>query len=344
MNRTTPPRPVDIAALFPELARLARTTTRLHPRPGSPTWHDSSIGGPLLWPADEPWPTCAGEHHFPDPPRALADVRSRREILTAAWRRNRPGTDLLTPREKALLEQGDAGHPPGREPNAMLPVAQLYARDIPALRRPEGTDLLQVLWCPLTHSDGLPAVHLVWRAVADVEGVTTDPPVPADVDHYGSYVPEPCLVHPEAVTEYPAPHELDEDLARRVHAWNDRDHPAAPQGGPNAGRRDVDYQFDLSVAPGWKVGGWGPWSFSDAWPMVCEACAAPMDPLLTVASDEWDGGNRSWIPAEDRDRPADAPSYRAASQPTMVSIGRGDHMQIYICSASFDHPIHQNMQ
>ncbi|MEU0600681.1 hypothetical protein ABZ484_20955 [Streptomyces sp. NPDC006393] len=51
---TTPPRPVDVTALFPELAPLARTATRLHPRPGSPTVHDSSVGGPLLWPADEP--------------------------------------------------------------------------------------------------------------------------------------------------------------------------------------------------------------------------------------------------------------------------------------------------
>ncbi|MFE1443243.1 hypothetical protein [Streptomyces sp. NPDC058739] len=34
---TTPPRPFDVTALFPQLAPLARTATRLHPRPGSPT-------------------------------------------------------------------------------------------------------------------------------------------------------------------------------------------------------------------------------------------------------------------------------------------------------------------
>ncbi|MFD9451899.1 non-ribosomal peptide synthetase [Streptomyces sp. NPDC059985] len=55
---TTPTRPFDVTALFPQLAPLARTTTRLHPRPGAPTVHDSSVGGPLLWPADEPWPYC----------------------------------------------------------------------------------------------------------------------------------------------------------------------------------------------------------------------------------------------------------------------------------------------
>jgi hypothetical protein len=59
MVRTTPPRPVDIAAVVPGLAPLARTTVRLHPRPGEPTAADSSIGGPLLWPEGEPWPACA---------------------------------------------------------------------------------------------------------------------------------------------------------------------------------------------------------------------------------------------------------------------------------------------
>ena len=34
MTRTTPPRPVDVAAVLPSLAPLARTATQLHPRPG----------------------------------------------------------------------------------------------------------------------------------------------------------------------------------------------------------------------------------------------------------------------------------------------------------------------
>lgn len=60
--RTTPPRAVDVTAVFPELTPLARTATRLHPRPGIPTPYDSSVGGPLLWPADEPWPHCDALH------------------------------------------------------------------------------------------------------------------------------------------------------------------------------------------------------------------------------------------------------------------------------------------
>ncbi|MEU7403556.1 hypothetical protein [Streptomyces sp. NPDC044948] len=35
---TTPPRPFDITALFPRLAPLARTATRLHPTTGGTRW------------------------------------------------------------------------------------------------------------------------------------------------------------------------------------------------------------------------------------------------------------------------------------------------------------------
>jgi hypothetical protein len=63
VTRTTPPRPVDVEAIFPELGPLARTATRLHPRRGTPTAEQSSIGGPLLWPAGEAWPVCPRTHH-----------------------------------------------------------------------------------------------------------------------------------------------------------------------------------------------------------------------------------------------------------------------------------------
>lgn len=51
-------------------------------------------------------------------------------------------------------------HPAGGEdhpaqPLPMLPVAQLYERDIPGMPGPEGKDVLQVFWCGFTgHTDG----------------------------------------------------------------------------------------------------------------------------------------------------------------------------------------------
>lgn len=58
MTRCTPPRPVNVEELFPEVVPFRQEAVRLHPHAGEPTHHDSSIGGPLLWPAREPWPTC----------------------------------------------------------------------------------------------------------------------------------------------------------------------------------------------------------------------------------------------------------------------------------------------
>lgn len=58
VTRRTPPRPLPVEELFPEVVPFRRDTVRLHPRRGEPAPGDSSLGGPLLWPAGEPWPSC----------------------------------------------------------------------------------------------------------------------------------------------------------------------------------------------------------------------------------------------------------------------------------------------
>ncbi|MFB7608990.1 hypothetical protein [Streptomyces gardneri] len=47
-------------------------TFTTQPRPGAPTVHDSSVGGPFLWPADEPWPYCEERHATSSPQRPSA--------------------------------------------------------------------------------------------------------------------------------------------------------------------------------------------------------------------------------------------------------------------------------
>lgn len=184
--RTTPPRPVEVTAIFPELAPLARPAIRLHPRPGSPSTGESSVGGPLLWPAEEPWPHCEGEHLDSGFRRSPADVRLSRRRL--ARLHHDPQGPEFTPEEEVIKEQIaarlakrlDAGLPgPAECPVPMLPVAQLYLRDIPLLRPPEEADLLQVLWCPYDHApDWKPATAVFWRSAASVVDVLATPPEP----------------------------------------------------------------------------------------------------------------------------------------------------------------------
>lgn len=330
MVRTTPPRPVDVTTDFPELVPLARTTVRLHPRAGAPTTADSSIGGPLLWPSGESWPTCpehAGPWHLGYAPD---DVRRRRRILAEAWSRPRAaGADLLTEEERAVVDRaGEETRISQDGPVPMVPVAQLHAADVPGLPGPPGADLLQLLWCPFDHDeDYLPRTVLRWRTAAEISDPLATAPRPSVLGN-DDYLPEPCLLHPEPVTEYPAPHELPEDLAARLRAWGKR--------------RGVVYQYDLGVAPGCKVAGHTPWSFSDPSPMACAECGSGLLPLLTIDGREWDGGSRSWRPVEDSH--AADPALPDAGGDTHLNIGRGYSLQLYVCAASWEHPHVQNMQ
>ncbi|MFG2138679.1 hypothetical protein [Streptomyces sp. NPDC048650] len=341
MTRTTPPRPADVAAVFPRLGPLARTATRLHPRPGSPSRQDSSVGGPLLWPSAEPWPHCEGTHWAPDvlPATSPADVRLLREIRSAAT--SRPPEDrFYTPDERAVVARINAGHPCPAGPVALLPVAQLYVREVPDLRPPEGADLLQVLWCPFDHpGEIMPRTELFWRSAAAVGGVLTMPPEPAAMQHRG-YLPEPCLLSPEQITEYPLTVELEPDLCEEIEAWSVRQKAGELPGSAYEGMEEMYYDRELAVSPGWKVGGWAPWSFTDPTTQHCRVCDSPMEPMLTIASREQKTGIGSWTPLEDQAAAASSPDAVPPdpTTPTQVTIGDAHHQQIYACPASPEHP------
>lgn len=293
------------------------------------------MGGPLLWPADEPWPTC-GTFHKGE--MTTEGVRLRRRILARAWGRTRRGESLvLSEQEQADLERADAT-PTDEDaakvdPMPLMALAQLYARDVPGLACPERMDLLQVLWCPHDHDERdlcLPAVHLRWRRASDVITVLADQPEPAVVE-YDDYVPEPCMLHPEVVTEYQDVELLPQDLRKRIENWEE-----------TAGH---DYQGKLSLTTGWKVGGFASWSLGGPEPMVCE-CGRDTEPLLTIDTCEWESPNGgSWRPVEEPDYPTgEFESLAKPNMPTEIVIGRGYRLYVFTCPDSFDHPLRFTMQ
>lgn len=336
MTRTTPPRSVDILQLFPELAEYSATATRLHPRPGNSTTADSSVGGPLLWPADESWPVCTdGGAHYVFQLRTPAVVRHSREILAAADARAAAtrGRYSLTDEERAQLPAYDFSEPHDlvNQPIPLIPVAQLYHRDVPDFVGPEGTDLLQVLWCPLDHpTEGYnPRVRLFWRRSVDVRvplGSCPEPPVIND-----SYLPTPCVVHPEQVREYQYGGLLPEELDGRITAWE-----RETQGGNEEPLSGHSYFWDLSLATGWKVGGFANWSLTDPYPVNCAECGAAMTLLFTADSGEWAREGSSWRPVEE--------PVAASPNPTDVLIGRGYALYVLRCPTSFHHPFATAMQ
>ncbi|MYY83206.1 MULTISPECIES: hypothetical protein [unclassified Streptomyces] len=332
MTRTTPPRPVDVEAQFPELSSYRKTCTRLHPRPGAPKPTESSIGGPFLWPANEPWPTCR-EPHTRDRGRRVEDVHQERRILQDAWRRH-PQTGP-TPEDLAALSALEQEHcVPGlgdNDPIPLLPLAQLFTKDVAGLTPPDGCDLLQVLWCPFdAHgTPRTPGVHLRWRNSAECDEALETAPVPEVVGSEG-YVPEPCTVAPEQVTEHEFQELLSEGLRYRIAEWEAELEELADESGNE--EEFITYHHDLSIAPGWKVGGYASWAVTGPYEDTCP-CGAPMRLLLTIASHEWDGGSHSWVPLEDRDLIATSD----ANIPTRVTVGRGGSLNVFVCAVNASH-------
>lgn len=341
-TRTTPTRPLDIERIFPELAAYRRTTTRLHPRPGNPGPRDSSIGGPLLWPRDEPWPMCTEPHDRAHGHR-MADVHRERRILAEAWTRTpAPGeTAGPTDEERELLQSLCEGrHAPwlaDTDPIPMLALAQLHRRDIPGLPAgPADTDLLQILWCPFdAHGSGYEmALHLRWRRSEEVTEILADQPEPPVVGFRG-YVAEPCVLHPEQVVEHEYVELLPEDLQERIEEWEERLAEQA-ESESGEGAEPLDYDSDFSVAPGWKVGGYTHWNVTGPAHLVC-ACGQEMAPLLTIDSGERKGRDCSWVPMEERA----AGWTHGCSTPTEVVVGRWSTMCVFACPADPAHP-HQH--
>jgi hypothetical protein len=129
-------------------------------------------------------------------------------------------------------------------------------------------------------------VRPYWRCSADVTRpleVAPEPPV-LNEDH----LPIPCVVHPEQVREYQYGGLLPEELDARIEEWEVKE-----------GNSGLSYQSDLSLAPGWKVGGFANWSLTDPQAMDCTECGRAMTLLFTAASYEWGGRDSSWQAVEE---------------------------------------------
>ncbi|GAA3234245.1 hypothetical protein ACFO1B_23790 [Dactylosporangium siamense] len=311
---TSPPS-AEALQRFPALARHSRTATRLHPRPADVTMHDSHVGGPLLWPADEPWPTCGDKREVEDQVPLPDDLVERMRAAAASRRAGQPvddGPALDRDLRRAVgggytgwIETAD-GRTVGQRTlwrrhqprNPLLPVAQLRAADVPDLPRPKGVDLLQVLWCPAQHKGPPwgPVVRLRWRRQADVIDPLTVQPV-SEVDH-PRYALRTCRLSPERVVEHAPLAELPPRLRQEVESWN------------------ANYDA-LAVAPGWKAGGYTTWPTTGFRPTPCSTCAGRTRLALVIATSECGGG---WSSGD-----------REPDEPTGVLIGHYGAMRIFVC-------------
>ncbi|MCF2532096.1 DUF1963 domain-containing protein [Yinghuangia soli] len=202
----------------------------------------------------------------------------------------------------------------------LVPVVQVYARDLPAssdVPFPPGTDLLQVLWCPFHHAPYYgPMAQVFWRDSADVSAPMTEFPEPPEGADGGA-LPVPCVLHPERVMEYPS-YDMTQSQADEVQA-------IAEELEKETG---WSYWYDLSVAPGVKLGGYPGWTQDPQWPRC--ACGRVMDHLITVESNEFDGEDSPrWIPVEDQ---AGGDVWNTVKNPTDLVLGDAGGVYVFVCS------------
>lgn len=251
---TTVPPPFDVSALDPEYASHVRTAVRLHPRTGDvPELAASKVGGLFLWPDEEPWPTAAGVEVDPD---------------FGMW----------------------GPFPDDWSMVPLVPVLQLNRRDVPDLGFPSETDLLQVFWCPFTTSEHAPEPFVFWRNTTDVRSPRRQPPAQV-TDGYG-YIPTPCRVYPEMITEYPVHSEVQPNqvLQTAISAWS-KTWSSISSG----------YSYWWNRCTGWKVGGY-PWVNQDDCVRVelFGRHEQPLEYLLQISDRELNHTNWRWCPVEDR--------------------------------------------
>ncbi|WP_460068841.1 YwqG family protein [Streptomyces sp. YKOK-I1] len=263
-----------MAELIPEFAALARETTLLYPRSGEPGVRDSSLGGPLLWPVGEPWPHCAQPGHW------------------------------------AFGHEGGSGE--GAKPGAvpLVPVLQLFARDVPLLEFPQGEDVVQLLWCALIHDEdpaGVVLPRLYWRNEAETvaAGLLHDVPAPRAGECEDDFVPRPCTVCPTPAVEYPGhdlPDELLAALRPRLEELEDR----------------FGYWYtEAASALQNKVGGYPAWTQPPNWPHCGQGHR--MEHLFSITGEPAYG---RWLPLDEHAPGTTQPEWDApAVQDVLDTIG-----------------------
>ncbi|OIJ64076.1 hypothetical protein WN71_030880 [Streptomyces mangrovisoli] len=156
----------------------------------------------------------------------------------------------------------------------MMPILQLYARDVPGVEFPEGTDLLQLVWCALNHDEDpgpvVPRLH--WRNEAQVVagGLLSEIPAAGETEYDEDNIPRPSTLTPAVAEDLPRWTDLPEDLRRDLEQR---------LGSP--GNRFVRPPDANIIAT--KAGGWPAWTQPADWPDC--ACGQRMEHLVTITGD-----------------------------------------------------------
>ncbi|MEU8892523.1 hypothetical protein [Streptomyces sp. NPDC048442] len=218
----------------------------------------------------------------------------------------------------------------------MIVVGQFLRTDFPEIPYPQKMDTLQVFWCPKDHFFEYPndlefvgpnvvLEWVSWKSLKDFKLPPLNPNFPPEVE----YLVEPCTVSPEQIIEYPNLSELPVEIRDSVE---DRLREAGVE----------EYECELSISSGWKIGGWASWHLTDFQSIECLDCGDAMALLLKADSSEWDGEGERWHPLEDRGLSEE--EFENAYAPTKAVLGRHGELRVFVCRANIQHRIILNSQ
>jgi uncharacterized protein (TIGR02996 family) len=234
--------------------------------------------------------------------------------------------------------------------NVLLPpILQLRAADVPGVEFPPGTDLLQLFWCPDVQAHLYEfAVHLRWRAAADVTEPRDHPPNVEPTGNGRYYVPHQCAVYAERVLEYPigdylytpAGSEQADRIGRLIEQLDvgPRDDLAERYASEYGPAEPQELAFDeLGQCPGSKVGG----------RPGLKQNGRPFEHLLTLSTWEFDSASfRRWLAAEDQRliappgerltcarlfRESDVGDRLLLQEATGMHLGRTQGAHVFVC-------------
>jgi hypothetical protein len=214
---------------------------------------------------------------------------------------------------------------------------------------PDGTDLLQLFWCPDEDAHNYqPAIRLWFRNSASVTHPRADDPdlsgFPRTSDWEG-YIPFECSVYPERLTEYSLGDDLyalagSEETARiqemirnlEMNSANDLAERFSSEHGPS-NMENLAF-CELGECPGSKIGGK---------PGFAQK-GRQFDHLLTLSTWEFDSASfRRWLAVEDQrllappgepltwDRLSRHSAFNSLQEVLGMQLGRTQRAHVYVC-------------
>jgi len=215
-------------------------------------------------------------------------------------------------------------------------VLQLLKQDYPELPFPHDSDIFQLTWCPMDHEFGLPEVTVRWRTRGVLQPTRTSNP-----DHkwpeFG-YLPQPCRIYADKVTEYPSwgDERMDESMRQRI-GQSTALQKYFERHGATTGDEVLNYFFEwFGPYYGTKLFGHAAWIQSPETP-TCNSCGTQMQLLVSIQS--WE----PWRHDKHQRQPIGLPRGTRGST-TDLMIGDAGCAFVFICRQCPDLPIIALMQ